>query len=174
MKSKHFVRAHSYWLITLFMTLLVSTAQAGTVTFGSTGEIGSSSSEVNGVWAFNESVTFSDSGRYNMTLADVGPSVFTVFRATLYEGSNKFIELLLSEDTPLSTDGFFDIDGGDYYLYLFAITDGATNFGAFEVTFDLLGGSSAVPIPASVVLLISALAALGAFVRRKTINSKIG
>lgn len=136
-------------------SLFASSAQASTVAYEDVGFI-------RGVGFENDSFTVDSNGKYRVTLTD-------------FNFPNSFDELQLmvsTYDTPINTivgAGAFDFDakvGTTYFTNVYGVAGGPLDLGLYGIGVEALNSSvPAVPLPASLLLMSSALVALGAFGR---------
>lgn len=131
--------------------------------------------KISGVWGSNEKITFSASGTYSMLLTDAGLSSS---RSTGFGSSFSYLGAMLSSASgtvasatfnrsSTERDRFvsFDINEGEYWLSLFAITDSNVNVGTFNMSL-LEGDISPVPLPAGFWFMATSLLGLFSFFRQ--------
>ena len=121
-----------------------------------------------GKWAFADSVTFSESGSYQLTLTDFGASrglnPFN-FLAAFISTSSSIVGGFLSGGSGSAFSGSweFNLTEGDYWLSVLAVADPYLGFGVFGLNIE----PTAVPLPAAGWLLLTSLIGLAAFGRRR-------
>lgn len=144
----------------LGMSVLISAAfgtaaEAATVAYEDVGFI-------RGVGDQSESFTVASAGSYRVTLTD-----FTM--------PSNFDQLTLSVTTrrneidSISGSGWFDFSaevGTTYFANLYGVAGGALDLGLYGISVESVAATVApVPVPASLFMMVSALAAMGAFGR---------
>ncbi len=118
--------------------------------------------KVAGTYVKNTKISFSDAGRYTISLQDtnVGGD-FETLSAMISSPSTKYADLVLSPAISLKQQNFTIDKAGDYFLNVFAVVDPFKNPANFSLSV------SAVPLPSAVIFMSSALMGLVAFMRRR-------
>ncbi len=112
---------------------------------------------------FNQRVKLKEAGTYEATLSDFDfPVSFDMLGLSISSSTKKMGEVWNNGSFT------FDADAGKYFLALFYKTDETLNLGMYGINLNYLGhpGASAVPLPASLWLMITGLMAIVGF-RRK-------
>ena len=118
---------------------------------------------------FSEAFTIDTAGTYQATLTD-------------FNFPSDFGQVALDVTTAVATEGsligpgsfVFDAEPGTYYASVYGVGGGALNLGLLGVQVEATSTaitSSPVPLPASLVLLLSGLAVLGPLERRRRADS---
>lgn len=142
--------------ISLLVAGVIGTqAEAATVAYEDVGFI-------RGAGDQSESFTVSNAGVYRVTLTDFNmPSYFD--ELTLSVTTRK------SEISTVSGSGWFDFDadiGTTYFANVYGVAGGALDLGLYGISVEAVNSAVApVPVPASLFMMASALAVLGAFGR---------
>lgn len=147
--------------------LLCGAAQVG---FAATVNIAATQSDtmnksVVGTYIKNTKISFSDAGAYTISLQDTDINAnFEILGAMISSPSTKYVDMVLTKGGTGKTRDFIVDKAGDYFLNVFAISESIAN----PTTFSL--SVNAVPLPSAVIFMSSALMALVAFMRRRTIK----
>jgi len=121
---------------------------------------------VQGTWAYNTKVNFDEPGAYRLTLTNFSfPATFDAVGVMVSTAKQGIVDIV-SYDSLGSLSKLFSVDQGSYYLSIFAISDRQLNLGTLGVAFESVPASE-VPLPPALVLLMSGVMTLMAFVRRK-------
>ena len=154
MKTKKMFRA-VVTLSMMIMAVLGANAEAATVAYEDVDFI-------RGVGYRSDSFTVETAGSYRVTLTDFSiPSAFEELNLTISTNKNVIDRV----------DGFgqFDFEaeiGTTYFANLYGDAGGSLDLGLYGISVEAVGGTVApVPVPASLFMLASALAVLGAFGR---------
>ena len=144
----------------LGMSVLISavfgaTAEAATVAYQDVGFI-------RGVGDQSESFSVASSGSYRVTLTDFSiPGTFDLLSLSVTTDKS-LINLI-------DVSGSFDFNadvGTTYFANLYGIAGGNLDLGLYGISVESIAGTVApVPVPASLFMMVSALAAMGAFGR---------
>ena len=124
-----------------------------------------------GVWSYNGRISFSGSETsYRVLFSDIGiGGEFDYLGGAISSATGVITEFDFNVGGSDIQQFDFDIEAGDYWLTLFAITDSATNIGTLGLDFQL---QSEVPLPASAWMMLSAIGALG-LMKRKSLAKKL-
>lgn len=121
---------------------------------------------VQGTWTYNTKVSFDEPGAYRLTLTNFSfPGTFDAVGVMVSSAKQNIVDII-SYDKLESLSKLFNVDGGSYYLSIFAISDRQLNLGTLGLAFES-AGTSEVPLPPALVLLMSGAMTLMAFVRRR-------
>ena len=133
---------------------------------------------VTGVWANNEKISFQSSGTYTLALTDFGLTSpgfgnnFSHLGAMISDSYHNIASVEFNSNSTNPNALFtFDVEAGDYWLSLFAITDSNTNVGTFNMSL-LQGDVSAVPLPATFWFMATSVLGLVSFVRQRRAEKK--
>jgi len=155
----------------LTLLLAASAAQAGSVNL-----LDSSSPEIQrtvvGVWSNNQRLSFSEAGKYSVVLTDFGGNnfgdKFSYLGAMVSDSYHNLGSVTLNKNS-YSPSAFLSFDvtaPGDYWLSLFAITNGTSNTGTFN--FNLIqGDTNPVPLPAAFWFMTTSILGLISFARQR-------
>ena len=125
-----------------------------------------------GVWSYTGKITFQGpESNYRLLLSDISTSIggFEYLGGTISTATNKLVEFDYNVRGSDIQEIGFEIEEGEYWLTLFAITGSTSNIGTLGLDFQL---QSEVPLPASAWMMLSALGALG-LMKRKSITKKL-
>lgn len=154
------------WVMALTLVMLGShQAAAATATIEGIGA-GEMVKTVQGTWAFNTTVNFDEPGAYKLTLTNFSfPTAFDAVGVMVSTAKQKVVDIV-SYDNMGSISKLFNVDGGAYYLSIFAVSDRQWNLGSLGIAFETPSASE-VPLPPALVLMMSGVMTLVAFARRK-------
>lgn len=153
----------------VLLTILISVSsavEAGTIDIGGSGNNEFVQSVV-GTWANSQTISFSESGTYTMSLTDFsfGQS-FETLGVMISTSVHTVARIIISADDIKNQSLTFNInEGRDYWLSVFALT-GDKKVGAFGV--NVVDGTLApVPLPPAIVFFGTALLGFGSFIRQR-------
>jgi hypothetical protein len=161
MKTQHFVAAVLVWLAASIAS--PRSARADVVLYEGAGFIQNEQ-------AFVESFDISTPGTLTVSLSKVS-WLDTISNLTCFV--NTASGDVGSAFTAGGTESF-NVKPGMIYAQWFGNADGTYHLGAYEIKIDFCPTGTAVPVPASIILLLSGLPAFWAFRRRSVIPGHRG
>jgi hypothetical protein len=121
---------------------------------------------VQGNWAYNTKVNFDAPGSYKLTLTNFAfPTTIDALGVMVSSATQNIVDIV-SYDKAESLSKEFSVNGGSYFLSIFAISDHSLNLGTLGIAFESAAPAE-VPLPPALVLLMSGAMSLVGFVRRK-------